>query len=177
MAATAAPAIPKILAVRPKTEFRNRVAGAGGGTCVGVAPSGAGAASGGSLVTSSILRRSRGPALLRRGRRESPLSCATLRIVVVDSYYRAFLTDHYAARPELNRTPYEDQLQSLLEQCFGTSDAYSRHLRELGHDAVERIVNCEPLQLSWALEYGRNRRLLRRVRDLLPGRAGDVFAR
>ena len=100
-----------------------------------------------------------------------------MRIVVVDSYYRAFLADHYAARPELNRTPYADQLQSLLEQCFGTSDAYSQHLRELGHDAVEIIVNCEPLQVSWALEHGRNRRLLGRVRDLLPGRAGDAFSR
>jgi len=97
-----------------------------------------------------------------------------LRIVVVDSYYPAFLAEHYASSPGLHHRPYEEQLESLLAECFGTSDAYSRHLSALGCDAVETIANCEPLQLRWAHEHGRERRLLKRVSDVVHGRAAHV---
>ena len=41
-----------------------------------------------------------------------------------------------------------------MDRFFGTSDAYSHFLRELGHDAHEVVVNCEPLQRAWAREHG-----------------------
>jgi spore maturation protein CgeB len=113
-------------------------------------------------------------ALARRNRRDRSLSCANLRIVVVDSYYPAFLAEHYASTPGLSHRPYEDQLESLLGECFGTSDAYSRHLSALGCDAVETIANCEPLQLRWAQEHGRGRWLLKRVSDVAYGRAAQI---
>src|SRR5207244_5990485 len=67
----------------------------------------------------------------------------------------AFLAAHYAARPGLEREPYTAQLRTLLYRSFGTSDAYSRGLRALGHDATDLIVNCLPLQQRWAREHGR----------------------
>jgi spore maturation protein CgeB len=93
-----------------------------------------------------------------------------MRIVVVDTYYPAFLTTHYAARPGLEDRPYVDQLESLLDQCFGTADAYSHYLRELGHDAVDVIANCEPLQLQWARERGFAGSLAGSVERFLPSR-------
>ena len=54
---------------------------------------------------------------------------ARLRILVVDPYYPAFLAEHYAARPGLENRPYDEQLRSLLEQCFGTSDALPLRIR------------------------------------------------
>jgi hypothetical protein len=77
-----------------------------------------------------------------------------VRVFVLDTYYPAFLDAHYKARPELAQLPYDEQLTSLMEQSFGTSDAYSRFLRALGHEAVESVANCEPLQLAWAREHG-----------------------
>ncbi len=35
---------------------------------------------------------------------------------------------------------------------FGTSDAYSHALTELGHEATELVANCSPLQRAWARE-------------------------
>jgi hypothetical protein len=77
-----------------------------------------------------------------------------LRILIVDTYYPGFLDAHYGARPGLAREPYERQLASLLEQSFGTGDAYSRGLRAQGHEAAEVVANCMPLQLRWAKEHG-----------------------
>jgi spore maturation protein CgeB len=81
-----------------------------------------------------------------------------LRIFVLDTYYAAFLAEHYGRRPELAHRGYEEQLSALMDRCFGTSDAYSRHLRGLGHEAIDVVANCEPLQRRWARERGSARR-------------------
>jgi spore maturation protein CgeB len=99
-----------------------------------------------------------------------------LRILVLDTYYPAFLAEHYAVKPALAARPYDEQLRTLMERCFGTSDAYSHHLRELGHDAVEVVANCEPLQLRWAHEQGYGRTAFRRISAALRGPVG-LFAR
>jgi hypothetical protein len=84
-----------------------------------------------------------------------------VRIAVVDTYYQAFLNQHYEGSPGLWRRPYREQLESLMECFFGTSDAYSRHLGELGHDSIDIVANCAPLQRRWASEHGRPGRLRR----------------
>lgn len=76
-----------------------------------------------------------------------------MRVLVLDSYYRAFWREHYGRRPGLADRSYAEQLRSLMARLFGTSDAYSHHLRQLGHDAREVVVNCVPLQAAWAREY------------------------
>jgi len=73
-----------------------------------------------------------------------------MRITLLDTYYPRFLAAHYAAHPELADQPFTDQRQSILDQVFGTSDFYSRHLLAMGHDAQDLVVNCLPLQKTWA---------------------------
>jgi hypothetical protein len=77
-----------------------------------------------------------------------------VRVAFVDTYYPAFLLDHYRARPGLAREPYDVQHAALMERRFGTSDAYSVELRRLGHEAHDLVANCLPLQRRWAEEHG-----------------------
>jgi spore maturation protein CgeB len=93
-----------------------------------------------------------------------------VRIAVVDTYYPTFVAEHYRRRPELRRAAYDEQLAALMDRCFGTSDAYSHHLSELGHDAVEVAVNCFELQSAWVAEHGR--RSLALLAGSLPTRLG-----
>lgn len=76
-----------------------------------------------------------------------------MRIALLDTYYPRFLAAHYAAHPALAGEAYADQRQNLLDQVFGTSDFYSRRLQSMGHDAWDLIVNCTPLQKTWAQEH------------------------
>jgi spore maturation protein CgeB len=73
-----------------------------------------------------------------------------MRVLVVDTYYAAFLDEHYGARPGLAGRPYAEQLTSLIERSFGTSDAFSTGLRAAGHEAAEVVANCLPLQARWS---------------------------
>lgn len=73
-----------------------------------------------------------------------------MKIVIVDTYYPAFLARFYAQQNGLAANDYSIQLQALIEACFGTSDFYSHHLNALGCEAQDLIVNCLPLQQSWA---------------------------
>ncbi len=75
-----------------------------------------------------------------------------MKILIVDTYYAAFLARFYSQRPELAGAGYQAQLRALLDACFGTSDFYSRHLNGLGCEAQDLIVNCVPLQQRWANE-------------------------
>jgi hypothetical protein len=77
-----------------------------------------------------------------------------MKIFLVDTYYAAFLERLYSEQPGLKAAPYDQQKLALLDSCFGTSDFYSRHLRALGWDADDFIVNCRPLQSAWANENG-----------------------
>jgi spore maturation protein CgeB len=77
-----------------------------------------------------------------------------VRVLVLDTYYSAFWRAHYRERPGLADRGYVEQFRSLTSTLFGTAGVYSHHLRELGHDAEEVIVNCLPLQAAWARENG-----------------------
>lgn len=98
-----------------------------------------------------------------------------MRIVVVDTYYPAFVDEHYRRHPELRQAGYEEQFASLMARCFGTSDAYSHHLSELGHTAAEVAVNCFELQSAWTREHGR--RSLVRLAGSLPTPVGIAARR
>lgn len=76
-----------------------------------------------------------------------------MRIALLDTYYPRFLAAHYAKNSKQAEAAYSDQRQKLLGQVFGTSDFYSRHLQAMGHDAQDLIVNCIPLQKTWANEH------------------------
>ncbi|MFL5915678.1 MAG: glycosyltransferase [Gaiellaceae bacterium] len=87
-----------------------------------------------------------------------------MRVLIVDTCYPAFLDSHYRSNPGLELRTYDEQWQSLMATFFGTADAYSHHLRELGHEAHEVVVNAKPLQAAWAREHGTRRSFLRRLR-------------
>jgi hypothetical protein len=103
-------------------------------------------------------------ARIQADRRRRPRLIA-VRIAIVDTLYPAFVAAHYAARPGLQDAPYAEQHAALLARSFGTSDAYSTNLRALGHEAIDLLVDVEPLQLAWAREQG-----VGRLRDRLPAR-------
>jgi hypothetical protein len=77
-----------------------------------------------------------------------------MRVLIVDTYYSAFLAAHYRGHPGLGTKAYAEQWRSLMDASFGTSDAYSHELGKLGHDAHEVIVDCRPLQAAWSREHG-----------------------
>jgi hypothetical protein len=99
-----------------------------------------------------------------------------VRIAIVDTYYAAFVASFYERKPELREASYEQQHAALIAESFGTSDAYSHHLRALGHDAVDLIADCTPLQHRWADERG-VLRSARRAAAAVPGRAGMLARR
>lgn len=74
-----------------------------------------------------------------------------MKILIVDTYYPGFLRRYYK-KNGVSRFSYQEQKQALLSACFGTSNFYSCHLNELGHDASDIIANCIMLQLQWARE-------------------------
>jgi spore maturation protein CgeB len=95
-----------------------------------------------------------------------------MRIAIVDTYYPEFVAGHYAAHPELAAAPYAEQHAALMDTCFGTSDAYSRYLTELGHESIDIVADCAQLQGAWSAENGFTARpgLAGRVADRLPPR-------
>jgi spore maturation protein CgeB len=76
-----------------------------------------------------------------------------MRILVVDTCYPAFQAAHYNRHEGLADRTYEEQWRALMETFFGTADAYSYYLGELGHPAHEVVVDCAPLQTAWVREH------------------------
>ena len=97
-----------------------------------------------------------------------------MRVLIVDTCYQAFLSSHYSRHEGLAKRSYDEQWHSLMETFFGTADAYSHYLGELGHTAHEVVVDCEPLQRAWGREHGLAPEtpaedvLLRQVDDFAP---------
>jgi hypothetical protein len=95
-----------------------------------------------------------------------------MRIQVVDTIYSESAAAVYQATPGLIDAPYDVQRQALWDACFGISDAYVRHLRELGHEVDGVIVNCWPLQAAWVAQHGYGRAAARAVLSRRGRRAG-----
>jgi len=67
----------------------------------------------------------------------------------ITSFYRDFLHQYYIANPELTGQSYDNQYRHLMDQVYGWSDFYSRHLKTLGVDSHEIVFNAEHLQHAW----------------------------
>ena len=76
-----------------------------------------------------------------------------MRLLILDTCYGAFLDAHYGRNPGLSDRPYGTQWRALMDTFFGTADAYSHFLGELGVDAHEVVLNCAPLQAAWVREH------------------------
>ena len=101
-----------------------------------------------------------------------------MRVLIVDTYYPAFVSAHYSAHPGLAALPYKEQFASLIARRFGTADAYSHHLRLAGHEAMEVVANVAPLQRAWGREHrrGRARAALARLMPAAHGGRARRFA-
>lgn len=75
-------------------------------------------------------------------------------IVFINTYYDAFLREHYLKNPSLHSKSYADQKESIQSECFGDSDFYSVGLKRLGWQADDLIVNAPLIQAAWAKENG-----------------------
>lgn len=75
-----------------------------------------------------------------------------MKIAILDTYYPHFLKELYRLNNSLAEQEYAQQHKVLMKQSFGTADFYSDHLRKLGHETYDLIVNCIPLQSAWARE-------------------------
>jgi spore maturation protein CgeB len=98
-----------------------------------------------------------------------------VRVAVVDTYYRAFQDGLYRARPQLADLPYAEQLREVLGAFFGTADSFSHHLRALGHEAIDIVADCRPLQRRWAAER-RHPRIARSARAIARAQLRDFDA-
>lgn len=78
------------------------------------------------------------------------------RFLKVTTYYKNFLKYYYIKNPKLSGESYNRQYDSLMDEAFGWSNYYQKHLNELGNDAYEIVANAEPLQNAWAREHGTN---------------------
>jgi len=70
----------------------------------------------------------------------------------LSTYYSSFLSSFYERNPFLLQAPYKLQLNRLLKERFGESDAYSRGLACAGWTTWDVIMNCSILNQMWALE-------------------------
>jgi spore maturation protein CgeB len=77
-----------------------------------------------------------------------------VRVLIITSDYKEFLSQHYAAHSELAFASYDDQLKARNDTLFGMADFYSRNLRACGCEAMEVHVNNEFMQKAWAREQG-----------------------
>jgi hypothetical protein len=69
-------------------------------------------------------------------------------------YYRNFLNEFYANRPELASQSYAEQHAALMGSLYGYSDYWTTALRKLGYETDEVVYNAEPPQKRWAEENG-----------------------
>ncbi len=74
-----------------------------------------------------------------------------MRFLIYDTFYSPYLRKVYSCG--LVEKTWKEQLEKLFSDSFGTGNAYSKGLEYLGHDALEIVGNCAPLQLTWCKEY------------------------
>lgn len=76
-----------------------------------------------------------------------------MRLLKLGIYYPAYLRDFYERRGgDFKSKPYAVQHKALIEDCFGSSDFWTRALNELNYETADVIANAEPLQKCWARE-------------------------
>jgi spore maturation protein CgeB len=76
-----------------------------------------------------------------------------VRLLKIGIYPPAYLELFYSVHTALSAEPYAVQHSTLIGDYFGTSDFWTRNLKELGYEAIDIVANCQPLQNSWAREH------------------------
>lgn len=77
-----------------------------------------------------------------------------MRLLKIGVYPSTYLEQFYTRRPGLAAAPYAAQHAALIEDCFGSSDFWTKALTDLGYETCDLVINAEPLQRAWAAERG-----------------------
>jgi hypothetical protein len=77
-----------------------------------------------------------------------------LKIAIVDTYYPEFLKSCEKNAPMVGYCSYAQALDWILQECFGTFDAYSRGLTACGWETCDIIANSTWLWNLWRKENG-----------------------
>lgn len=77
-----------------------------------------------------------------------------MRLLKIGVYYKTYLEQFYARRPGLAADTYAAQHAALIDDCFGSSDFWTRELSGLGYETRDLVINAAPLQRAWAAEHG-----------------------
>jgi spore maturation protein CgeB len=104
----------------------------------------------------------------------------TLRILIINTDYPAFLKQHYGIHSGLAGASFDYQMKLRNASFFGVFDAYSRGFAANGHEAWEVHANNGLLQRQYMIE--RNRRPPREFKlppriEFLTRRIGKNFLR
>ena len=75
-----------------------------------------------------------------------------MRLLKLGIYHYGYLHEFCEKRSDLQHKSYAFQHQQLIEDCFGSSDFWTKALTKLNYETIEIIANAEFLQRSWALE-------------------------
>jgi spore maturation protein CgeB len=79
----------------------------------------------------------------------------TLRILIINTDYPAFLKQHYKSHAGLAEASFDYQTELRNASFFGVFDAYSRGFKANGHEAWEVHANNGYLQRRYMIERGR----------------------
>ena len=74
-----------------------------------------------------------------------------MKVAIVDTCYPEFLA---GVEPRLAGLGSAAGHEVVMQECFGTFDAWSRNLRAIGVDAFDVIGNSELLARAWCAENG-----------------------
>jgi hypothetical protein len=108
-----------------------------------------------------LLSRSMPEALCRRsftGQAETASSGST-RFLQIHTFYSAYLSQHYAAKPHLLDGTHQQQVEALLADGFGVAHMWAPLLKEQGYDSRLVIANDVVSQFSWVKENLQSLRL------------------
>jgi len=80
----------------------------------------------------------------------------SLRVLILNTDYEAFLEDFYAQNPGLAEASYAQQMAARNRSLFGAADFYSQGFKVNGVEAAEVHLNNRAMQLRWGAEQGLN---------------------
>lgn len=75
-----------------------------------------------------------------------------MRLLKIGVYYPEYLKHFYSERPHLASQPYAHQHAALMDDCFGSSDFWTKALTARDYETADLIMNAEPMQKAWATE-------------------------
>lgn len=77
-----------------------------------------------------------------------------MKVLLFWSYYDLYIKQFYNKNVDLNKSSYNHQLDTILNDNFGWSSSLAKQLALTGHEVQIILVNVEPIQRAWANENG-----------------------